>query len=143
MDKKKTKLSSYIRKAWEDTQNWVIGYKFWPYIIGAIFVLVCAMLTTIFTPIDATRLINGFYGLLGGILALAIFVLIIFVVHLILTPSRLVKRVDENISKIIPVILIKFLVAPLKRKYRIVLSTLESMVPVEDEVRIIWWVSID
>jgi hypothetical protein len=62
MDKEKNKLLLYFSKSWGDTQNWVIGYKFWPYVIGAIFILMCAMLTTLLTPINADRLTNALYG---------------------------------------------------------------------------------
>jgi hypothetical protein len=123
-----------VKRAWADTKNWVMGYKFWPYIIGVVFVLVCSLLTTLLTPINANRLTNGLYGLLGGIIALVLFILILFIVHLIITPPRQRKEEQINFIREHASYSMQLIGDPIKQKYLATLDTLQKMVNIENKI---------
>jgi hypothetical protein len=128
MEKEKTKSMSITSRAWRDSWQWLLNTK-----LGWILAFVVGgAMGGIF--VGNSILERGLAGLAGAIIGVILLLGIVFIIHLISTPSRLRKenrrKFIETNASYVP----KIIGNPTKQKYTEILEILESIVKIENEV---------
>jgi len=115
-------------RVWKDTWQWLLSTR-----MGWIIAVIgCGVMGGIF--VGNSLLARALAGLAGAIIAIVLILGVVYLIHLLfVTPNRLRKeqrrKYIENNASYIPFIFGN----PIKKKYTKILSTLESLIKIENE----------
>jgi len=75
------------RRTWKDTKAWLLS-SFIAWILTPLISLGCGVLTALFISKEATLLTQAIYGAIGAIVGLILFIALVYLIHLVITPYR-------------------------------------------------------
>jgi biopolymer transport protein ExbD len=75
------------KRAWQDTRQWLLN-SLVAWTLVAVIPVGCGVLSVLFIPQKASLLAQATRGAIGAIVGLVLFIFLVYIVHLIITPYR-------------------------------------------------------
>jgi hypothetical protein len=121
-------LLSIFKRAWEDTWQWLLNTK-----IGFIIAFIGGgIMGGVF--VGDSLLMRALAGLVGALIGMIILVGIVYIIHIVITPSRLKKEAKHQFIRKNASYITRIFGNQEKKKYSKVLDILQSMIKIENDV---------
>jgi uncharacterized membrane protein len=108
-EKRMTNWETAPHRAWKDTKNWVIGQYFIAWISSSLVILaITTILSALFNPINTSRFLKVIFGFVGGLIAIVVLILIIYIVQLFVAMKkqrdevRIRLNIDMSSGNLVP-----------------------------------------
>jgi len=93
------KSEKVLYRAWRDSTTWLLN-SFAAWILAPIVTVGCGVLVALFIPTNASLRTQSVYGAIGAFIGLVLFVLAIYLIHLIITPYHLLNETRTENEKL-------------------------------------------
>ena len=92
-------MQSSLYRTQKDAKQWLLS-SFISWILACVVPLGCGVFSALFIPTKASILTQAVYGAVGALAGLILFILVVYLVHLVITPYRQRNEARTEIEKL-------------------------------------------